>query len=91
MTEEQVYQHLLEAIKRAGGQRPFAQQIKVTPSYINDVVNKRRLMSDRILAVIGIERVITVTYQQIEKDTDQDTIAKQRQTKAQPGKRKSAP
>ena len=69
MTEEQVYQYLLEAIERAGGQRPFARQLKVTPSYINDVVNKRRLMSDRILAAIGIERVVTIEYR--EKDDDQ--------------------
>lgn len=64
MTEDQVYQRLLEAIDRAGGQRPFAARIKVTPSYINDVVNKRRLMSDRILSAIGIERIITITYQE---------------------------
>ena len=82
MTEEQVYRHLLEAIKRAGGQRPFAQQIGVTPSYINDIVNKRRLLSDRILATIGIERIVTFEYRQ--KDTDRDTIAGQRQTKARP-------
>ena len=66
MTEEQVYQRLMDAIDRAGGQRSFAKQIGVTPSYINDVVNKRRLMSDRILATIGIERVTTVVYR--EKD-----------------------
>ncbi|MFL5804939.1 MAG: hypothetical protein ACJ8CR_24755, partial [Roseiflexaceae bacterium] len=41
---------------------PFAQRIGVTPSYINDIVNKRRLMSDRILATIGIERTVTVEY-----------------------------
>lgn len=64
MTEEQVYQLLLGEIKRAGGQRAFAQQIGVTPSYINDVVNRRRLMSDRILAEIGIERVVTYTYRE---------------------------
>lgn len=62
MTEEEVYRHLLDAIDRAGGQRPFARQLGVTPSYINDVVNKRRLMSDRILGAIGIKRVVTFTY-----------------------------
>jgi DNA-binding transcriptional regulator YdaS (Cro superfamily) len=64
MNEDQVYQRLLEAIKQAGGQRPFAQQIGVTPSYINDIVHKRRLLSDRILAVIGIERVVTTEYRE---------------------------
>lgn len=62
MTEDEVYQRLRDAIDRAGGQRSFARQIGVTPSYINDVVNKRRLMSDRILAAIGIKRVVTYTY-----------------------------
>lgn len=65
MTEDQVYQHLLAVIERVGGQRAFAQQIRVTPSYINDVVNKRRLMSDRILAAIGVERVITIEYRRV--------------------------
>lgn len=64
MTEEQVYQRLLAAIEQAGGQRPFAGQIGVTPSYINDIVNKRRLLSDRILAVIGVERVVTTDYRE---------------------------
>lgn len=64
MTEEQVYQLLLEEIGQAGGQRAFAQRVGVTPSYINDVVNKRRLMSDRILSAIGIERVVTHTYRE---------------------------
>lgn len=64
MTEEEVYQRLLAAIERVGGQRSFAKRIGVTPSYVNDVVNKRRLMSDRILATIGIERVTTVAYRE---------------------------
>lgn len=65
MTEDQVYQLLIETIRQAGGQRAFAQRIGVTPSYINDVVNKRRLMSDRILAAIGIERVVTYSYREL--------------------------
>lgn len=64
MTEEQVYQRLLAAIEQAGGQRPFAQHIGVTPSYINDIVNKRRLLSERILAVIGVERIVTTEYRE---------------------------
>jgi len=68
MTEEQVYQHLMSAIEQAGGQRPFARLLGVTPSYINDVVNKRRLISDRILAAVGIERTVTVTYREKKQD-----------------------
>lgn len=73
MTEDQVYQLLLEQIKRAGGQRAFAQALGVTPSYINDVVNKRRLMSDRILAAIGIERQVTYTFH--EKNISETNVA----------------
>ncbi len=78
MTEEEVYRHLLGAIDQAGGQRPFARQLGVTPSYINDVVNKRRLMSDRILGAIGIKRVVTFTYtyQEDQPSTVQDSSEK---------------
>lgn len=62
MTEDEVFERLLVTVREMGGQRAFAVRAGVTPSYINDVVNKRRLMSDRILAVIGVERRTTVEY-----------------------------
>lgn len=67
MTEDEVYQALIEAVKKAGGQRAFAIRLKLTPSYINDVVHKRRLMSDRILEAIGVERVVIVEYRKKEQ------------------------
>lgn len=64
MTEEEVYQRFLQAVEKAGGQRKFAKQLGLTPSYINDVVNKRRLISDRLLEHLGIERIVTTTYRE---------------------------
>ena len=76
MTEEEVYQRLAQAGKRAGGVRGFARQIKVSPAYISDLTHKRRSLSDRILEEIGIERTVTVIteYRNMEqKGTDTGT------------------
>lgn len=91
LTEQEVMDRLQAAVAAAGGQRRFAEACGLTPAYINDVMHGRRALADRILAALGIRRTITyqVVYQ--EKDTEQDTIARQGQTKAQPRNKKSAP
>lgn len=62
MTEEEVYQLFLDEVAKAGGQRALAKRLELTPSYINDVVNKRRLISDRLLDFLGIEKTVQVVY-----------------------------
>lgn len=66
MSEQDVYDRFLAAILALGGQRNLANRANLTPSYINDMVHKRRPISDRMLKVIGIERVVTVEYREIE-------------------------
>lgn len=65
MTEEEAYRRFLEYVGRPNmGQRGFALALGLSPSYINDVVHKRRALSDRILRHIGIERVVVVEYRE---------------------------
>lgn len=68
MTEEQVYELFLKQIYNAGGQRAFARKVGFTPSYINDMVHKRRPIADQVLALIGIEKVVTysMTYRKVQ-------------------------
>lgn len=64
LTESQVIERLRAACVAAGGQKAFAEQHKLTPSYVHDVLHGRRPPADRILAAIGVERVIV--YQEKE-------------------------
>lgn len=58
LTEQEVRERLRAAVEEAGGQRAFAAAHGFTPAYINDVVRGRRALADRILATLGIERVV---------------------------------
>jgi len=62
LTEAKVHQLFLSAITNAGSQRKFAKIHGLTVSYINDMANKRRQLSDRILQSFGVVREVTVTY-----------------------------
>lgn len=58
MTEHEVIERLRAAIAEAGSQRAFAEKHGFTPGYVSDVIKGQRGLSDRILAAIGVERVI---------------------------------
>lgn len=55
--------HLISKLRarcvEAGGQRAFAEQIKVSPQYVSDVLRKRRDPGDKILKAMGLRRVVT--------------------------------
>jgi DNA-binding transcriptional regulator YdaS (Cro superfamily) len=59
LTEQEVRDRLRGAVEQAGGQRRFADMHGFTPAYVNDVVHGRRALADRILAAIGVERVVS--------------------------------
>lgn len=58
LTEMQVIERLRAACKAAGGQKAFARLHDFTPAYVHDVLHGRRPPADRILAAIGLERII---------------------------------
>lgn len=69
ITESELLGRFQQLVKSSGGQRAFARAHGITPSYVNDLVNSRRKISESILSIMGIERVVTVTYQMVEKPT----------------------
>jgi hypothetical protein len=76
LTEEEVFQRFVQAVKTTGGTRAFGRRVGFTPSYISDLMHKRRMLSDRILEEIGIERTVTVTTEykvREQKGTDTGT------------------
>ena len=64
LTETQVIERLREACVAAGGQRSFAKAHNFTPAYVHDVLHRRRQLADRILAALGIERIIVYRERQ---------------------------
>ena len=64
LTENDVLARLRAAVESAGGQKQFAAQAGLTPAYINDVLHRRRALADRILAAIGLERVVVYREKQ---------------------------
>lgn len=58
LTELQVIERLRAACAAAGGQKAFAKVHGLTPGYVHDVLHSKRAPADRILAAIGVERVV---------------------------------
>jgi DNA-binding transcriptional regulator YdaS (Cro superfamily) len=58
MTEQEVLNRLEVAVKAAGGQRAFARAHGLSVAYVNDVLRRKRTLSERVLATIGIRREV---------------------------------
>ena len=54
-TDKEVIEALKRHIKAAGNQDRFAREVGFTPSYVSDVVNEKKPLSDRMLDVLGFE------------------------------------
>lgn len=74
MDEQEVFDRFVQAIENAGGQRAWALSHGVAPAYVNDIMNKRRGLSPRVLAMIGVEAV--VTYREITPEKTPDKKVK---------------
>jgi predicted amino acid racemase len=59
LTERDIKDRLRAAILKAGSQAAFARQHNISLQYINDVMNGRRDIGQKILDALGIERVVT--------------------------------
>ncbi len=49
---------LTNEVNRVGNQKKFAEKYGFSASYINDVLNGRRAISDRLASVVGFKRNI---------------------------------
>ncbi|NKE43399.1 helix-turn-helix domain-containing protein [Roseomonas frigidaquae] len=63
----QVYALLQDACTAAGGQKAWAEAHGLSAQHVNDVLATRREISDRVLAAIGLRRV--VRYAQVSIST----------------------
>jgi hypothetical protein len=59
MIEQEARNRLRAAIEATGGQFKFAAMYGVTDAYVDDVVHSKPDLGDRILAMVGIERIGT--------------------------------
>ena len=66
MTPATVRKHMRAAAKERGSQKLFAAECGVTLAHMNDMINGRREISERVLDVLGLERA-PVSYRK--KDT----------------------
>lgn len=64
LTEQEVFKRFIRSVNEAGGQRRWAEAHGVTPAYVNDMVNKRRKLSERVLAMIGVEVEVITVYRE---------------------------
>jgi len=63
-----VYGRIRIAINKAGTQKAWAEEIGVSPQFLNDVLHGKRQPSDRMLKPLGIIR--QTTYSVEEEPTD---------------------
>lgn len=58
ITEKELLKTLRKACKEAGSQRQWALDHDMTPSYVNDALNKVRKPGKKILDALGYDRVV---------------------------------
>ena len=52
-----VIDELKEQIRARGSQKAFADEIDLSPAYINDIIKGRRDLSDNVIEKLGFERI----------------------------------
>lgn len=58
MTADQVRGLMRKRIDKAGSAKAWADEIKVSPSYISDVLTDKREPGESILKALGVERQV---------------------------------
>lgn len=71
VSEQDVLDRLRTAVAAAGSLRAFGEQHQLSAAYVHDVLNKRRILGERICAAVGVERIVQVTYH--DKRTEKST------------------
>ena len=65
MTTDDVRGLLLEMCEEAGTQQAWAKAHRISPQYVTDVLKERREPGGKMLAALGLRRV--VAYERIER------------------------
>jgi hypothetical protein len=56
--EDEVYRRLTDAISHAGSQAKFSATHGISRQYLNDIIQKKRAITKKILDALGLERII---------------------------------
>lgn len=67
LTEDDIAAIVRDRIADAGGVRKLAEKLGVSPSYVCDLKEGRRLPGPKILGHLGIECVRTVAYYRVRR------------------------
>lgn len=60
METNDVLKELKKRVDKAGTLFEAAKELQISPSYLSDILNKNRPLSDNILSKLGFERVTTI-------------------------------
>lgn len=58
---------MLKSLQGAQSRRKFAQEIGISAAYLCDVLNRRQPPGPAVLAYLGLERTVAVTYKRQRK------------------------
>jgi len=56
LTQEQMTEQIRKIVKAAGSQFAAAQQMDISPAYLNDILKGRRAISDQLARRLGFRR-----------------------------------
>ena len=59
LTETDIRVRLEKRVFECGSQSAFAKSLGVTPQYVSDILAGKRAIPDKVLAAIGVERVVS--------------------------------
>lgn len=60
MTEAQFVTLLQRGVVHYGGQRAYARHLRISPMYLNDILNGRRAPGDKVLKATGHKREVRI-------------------------------
>lgn len=62
MDKERLVETLKLACEKVGGQGAWARERGVSATYVSDVIQGRKEPGDKVLAALGLERVVTYRW-----------------------------
>lgn len=73
VTEEEMRERLREAVRAAGGVRPFARQHQIGPGNLCNILNGRKQAGEQIARTVGLTRVIAFDIVRADAESERAT------------------
>lgn len=64
LTESQVLTLIRESVTACGSQKQAASCMGISPQYLNDIVQGKRDISEKVAAYFGLKRVVTFVHKE---------------------------